>query len=64
MFHILHCGVSYVSYNMFPMLHEMMSILVIRDLCDFIYENLLKQIKFGKYKLYSSKCALCYGIKN
>jgi hypothetical protein len=46
------------------MLHEMMSLLVNRDLCDFIYENLLKQIKFGKYKLYGSKCALCYGTKN
>jgi hypothetical protein len=46
------------------MLHEMMSLLVNRDLYDFIYDNLLKQIKFGKYKLYGSKCALCYGTKN
>jgi hypothetical protein len=43
---MLHCGVSYVAYIMFHMLHEMMSIMVIKKLCDFIYMNLPKQVKF------------------
>jgi len=45
-FHMLHCSVSYVAYNMFHMLHEMMSMLMIMVLCDVMYENLSKQLKF------------------
>jgi hypothetical protein len=43
---MLHCGVSYVAYNMFYMLLEMMSILMLKKLCEFIYVKLLKQVKF------------------
>ena len=43
---ILHMYDLYVAIVMFYMLHEMMSILVIKSLCEFIYVNLLKQVKF------------------
>jgi hypothetical protein len=42
----------------FHMLHEMMSMLMIKKFCDFVYIKLLKQLKFGKYKL----CCLKYAL--
>ena len=40
------CGVSYVAYAMFHLLHEMLPLIAIKVLCDFIYVNLLKQLIF------------------
>jgi len=31
---------------MFHMLHEMLSLISIKELCEFIYVKLLKQVKF------------------
>jgi hypothetical protein len=47
MFHMLYCNVSYVIHVMFHLLHEMMSIIVFKVLCEFIDVNLVKQLKFG-----------------
>ena len=53
----------YVAIVMFLMLYEMMSILVIKKLCEFIYVNLLKQLKFCKNKLCRVKYVFSCGIK-
>jgi hypothetical protein len=39
------------TMSMLHMLHEMLSQLSIKALCDSIYVILLKQLKFGKNKL-------------
>jgi hypothetical protein len=44
MFQVLHV---YVAYVVFHMLHEMLIISMFNKLCEFKYENLLKQLKFG-----------------
>jgi hypothetical protein len=36
----------HVAYAKFYMLHEMLSLLSIENLCKFIYENLPKHLKF------------------
>jgi hypothetical protein len=43
MFQLWHL---YVAIVMFHLLHEIMSIVVIKKFCDFMYENLLKQLRF------------------
>jgi hypothetical protein len=43
---MLHCSVSFVAYNMFHMLQEIMSMLMIKELHEFIYVKLLKQVQF------------------
>ena len=49
-FHLWHTcciyGVSYVVIVMFYVLREMLSWSSIKELCEFIFENLLKQVKF------------------
>ena len=46
MFHVLLCSVSYVAYKVFHMLPEILITIMFNALCEFIYEKLLKQIKF------------------
>ena len=55
---MLHMYDLYVAIVMFLMLYEMMSMLMIKVLYDFIYVILLEQLKFGKYKICCTKCAL------
>jgi hypothetical protein len=43
---------------MFHMIHEIMAMLVIKVLCQFIYDNRLKQIKFCLNKFCSTKYVL------
>jgi hypothetical protein len=51
MFHVLLCNVSYVAYKVSHMLPEILITIMFNALCEFIYENLLKQINFVKTKV-------------
>jgi hypothetical protein len=63
MFHSFRCHVSHVADMMFYLIHEIITMLMLKVLCEFKNVNLLKYLKLCKNEIYNFKCAFSYGVK-